>query len=126
MSIVISDKSVGLWFVGREGMDFLAGITEVEADQKYLLQWRFRHHNDDKSFDSTDEKHWYEGQVSGTKNKALETIRTMTKLTALALNAAPVYEELMNEKGPSDLMERWSDQPFTDMRVEIPEGGLVH
>lgn len=115
--ITIHEKTVGIWFIGiSDKQDWLAGLTEVEPDSKYLLQYRFRYHNDDKIFDSKDKKNWYEGTVSGTRNYCLLSLRNVAQELALRAGGQTVYE-ILNEGNMEDFMRRFQDMPFAFART---------
>jgi hypothetical protein len=122
--IIFDEKIVGVWFLSvAPGVDWLAAVREVEPELKYELTYRFRYHKDDKSFDSKDEKHWYEGTVSGTRNYVTMTIRSLAKEMRDRSGHYDRYSyELLNDGDLDAFMRKWQDAPFVFGRMESPSG----
>lgn len=119
--IEITDKTVGLWFIEWEGVDWLAHLKEVLPEKKYELTHRFRYHKDDKVFDSEDEKRWYQGTLTGTRPFVLLNLRELAKKIKDEIHGVQVYEYLMDDKGVDDLMRRFTGAPFAYAKMEKAE-----
>jgi hypothetical protein len=116
--IEIDEKTVGLWSLTTAAKtDFLAVICEIEPDKKYKLTYRFRYHKDDGVFESKDEKHWYEGTLSGTRSYVVLTFRNIAKEMAMVAGE-PLYEVMMDERGPDDFTRRLQDLPGAYARYQ--------
>jgi hypothetical protein len=80
MAIEIDEKIVAIWYLRTlPDQDWMAGLRELEPNQKYSFTYRFRYYKDDKAFDSKDVKNWYEGTVNSTRNEAIEAFRFLGK-----------------------------------------------
>jgi hypothetical protein len=120
VAIIFDEKIVGLWnfpitipIVG----DYLAGIRELVSDEKYELTFRLRYFKDDKVFESKDEKHWYQGTLSGTRNFVVGSFREAVKMLAAMQQAEEQITEVLNEKRDlRDFMKRVERLPFMYLR----------
>jgi phage terminase large subunit-like protein len=119
--IELDEKTVGIWFLATSpSQDFLAGICEIEPEKKYRLTYRFRLIKDDKVFDdSEDEKHWYDGTLTGTRNFVVFTFRRIVREMQQVSEGGELYELMMDERGPDDFIRRLQDMPFAYSR-QIP------
>ena len=114
--VALDEKIVGLWFLSTtETSDWLAVVRELEPDTRYELIYRFQYYKDDKAFNSKDEKNWYQGTVSGTRNFVIAAIRSAGEL--MAMGTPHTLYELINDKGVDDFMLRLQDMPFATVRV---------
>lgn len=77
MSINITERLVGMWFMNLRGdLDFLAGLEAT--DTGFKLTYRFRYGSDPEPWSDKDVKNWYVMNI--TKHSKSEAI---TKLHAL-------------------------------------------
>jgi hypothetical protein len=117
--IELDDKIVGLWFLyTTEKQDWMLGVRELEPDQKYELIYRFRNYKDDKYFDSEDEKNWYGGTTTSTRNYMILSARSMGE-QLLAAGAIGSLYEFLNDKGLKAFLEELANAPFAFMR-QVP------
>ncbi len=119
--IVFDEKIVAVWFVTTitNKQDWMAAVRELEPDQKYELVYRFRYYVDDKQWDSEDKKNWYRGELTGTRNYMLLSLRSVVDHMLLGADG-PVWE-LVNDKGLADFMRRFQDLPFVFARMQGKE-----
>lgn len=120
MSIVISEKILGTWYVPFTGGDWLAAIER--GSDAYHLIYRFRYYVDDKSFDSDDTKNWYEGDISlDTDEAVIEHMRDMVDKIVNFLGTteetAPV-ELLMEGDDLDGFVARLKECEFTNFKAE--------
>lgn len=102
--IEINEKTfiIGVWQLGfRGGPDhrpgnWLAFLSVPEPGANISLVYRFRYYEDDKIFDSEDERSWYKAEIS-SKVPHLEVIDKVRQLAAQLQAALP---------GSSNLNER--------------------
>jgi sigma54-dependent transcription regulator len=115
--IELDETVAGIWILQiTPTQDWLAAIREIEPNQKYELTYRFRYYNDDKVFDSDDEKNWYRGTLTGTRAYVLGTFREVAKnMESIAVGNLC---ELLNDKGIEDLKRRLFDAPGIYARQE--------
>jgi hypothetical protein len=115
--IEMDEKLVGIWFLATipNSQDWMAGVRELEPDQKYKLTYRFRYYKDDKAFDSEDKRNWYEGTVTGTRAYVIASLRSVAKKLA-EMSTEPLYE-VLNEHGLDQFMRDFQDQPFVYMKI---------
>lgn len=115
MSMVLDEKLVGVWYLQTTTtQDWMAVIRELVPEQKYELTYRFRYYKDDKAFDSEDEKSWYRGEISGTRNYVVFGLRSAAEMMATAA-VGKVYEYL-NDGDFSAFVKRFQDAPFVFAR----------
>ena len=115
--ITIDEKTVGIWNLQTtESQDWLCSIRELVADEKYELMYRFRYGKDDKIFDSEDKKNWYRGEVSGTRNYVLGSIRAVAQ--TLAGVAVGSLCEVMNNGDVKEFLEKIAEMPGMYVRRE--------
>jgi hypothetical protein len=116
--ITIDENIVGIWYVSTlPNQDWMAGLSELEAEKKYKLVYRFRYYKDDKVFESKDTKSWYEGAVTGTRHYCIAAIRMVAKGLDAAGQNKGVYE-LLNDDG--DMKKFWrtfQNAPFAYARM---------
>ena len=117
--IVLDDKIVGIWFIGMDNSDFMAGVRELIPNEKYELKYRFRYHKDDKVFESDDVKNWYRGTLSGTRNYVMLSMHAVTQELTKA-SGGKVYE-LLNDQGMDVFMREFRKAPFMYERMATPE-----
>jgi hypothetical protein len=119
VGIILDEKVVGLWnFHLRipEG-DYLAAIRELVPEEKYELTYRLRYYKDDKVFESKDEKHWWQGTLSGTRNYVVLGFRSAVEILA-QVQRSEVYE-VLNETGDlREFMKRVERLPSMFLRQE--------
>jgi len=118
--IEFSEDTIGIWFVGMPESDWLASI--YMKDDKPCLVYRFRYHVDDKSFDSKDQKNWYQMEPNeadpGDLKKLLEVVRTIAGLMA-AQAETEVYELMMEDFADSAaFLKEFGKAPFVSMEEE--------
>jgi hypothetical protein len=115
MSLVIDEKMVGIWYLHTlPTQDWMATVRELVPDEKYELTYRFSYYKDDKVFDSDDKKNWYRGEVSGTRNYVILSLRSAAKM--LAMVAVGKVYELLNDGDLKEFMNKFQDAPFVFMR----------
>jgi hypothetical protein len=111
MSMIIDEKTVGIWIVALpETGDWMAHIRELAPDEKYALVYRFRYTVDDKIFDSADQKHWYEGTLSGTRHYVVQSFRAVANQMASCARTQ-VHEVLMENRDTSAFLRRLESLP---------------
>ncbi len=115
--IEMTDKTIGLWYMQvTEDSDWLAGASEVD-DGRVEISYRFRYYRDRQTFGSEDKKNWYEGNVSGPKEKIIRVMRElMAHLREKDGNIpeSACHELLMDDEGVEVLMDRLKEMPFCD------------
>jgi hypothetical protein len=126
VSIRIDEKTVGLWYLNTipGHQDWMAGIREIEPENKYEVTYRFRYYEDGEAFDSKDRKNWYGGTVTGTRAYTIAGIREAGKLLE-SVSDGKLYELMMNdERDVKKFAEAWQSMPFVFARMEskkVPE-----
>jgi hypothetical protein len=118
VAIVFDEKIVGMWvFPMRtpEG-NYLAAIRELVPDEKYELTYRFRYYKDDEVFDSKDERSWYRGTLSGTRNYVIGSFRAVVKLLAQVQGVQ--YDEVLYEGDLRAFSRKVQALPCMFMRQE--------
>ncbi|HEV8189491.1 MAG TPA: hypothetical protein VGP83_17180 [Pyrinomonadaceae bacterium] len=118
--ILFDEKIVGAWFVVlAEDVDWLAGLREITPDSDYEMTYRFRYYKDEKPFDSTDEKSWYELKAKGTRAYMIASVRLIVQeLIARSKLPKPYSFELLNDGDLHAFMRKWQDAPFVFARME--------
>jgi len=113
MSIVISEKIVGIWLVNLDNeSDWLGAVEKTEEGHK--LTYRFRYYVDDKTHDSEDRKNWYGGDITGqTDEHIVDVMRQVTQLMAKRFDNAEIDEILMGNKNLDEFMKEFTDLPAT-------------
>lgn len=122
--ITLDEKVVGIWFLTTTPtQDFLATIREIKPEEEYELVYRFRYIKDEKPFDSDDEKHWYRGVTTGTKNFVVKGFReVLRQMKEVGGAVGEVYELLMNEeKDIAAFMREFEKAPFVYVRQASKE-----
>lgn len=116
--IEFDENIVAIWYLVtiQNHQDWMAAISEVEPDNKYMLRYRFRYYKDDKVFDSDDKRNWYEGTCTGTRNYVIATIRFIAQ--QLEQKADGELYEVINDHGYDQFMREFQQQPFVFMRME--------
>ena len=113
--IEIDEKTVGLWSLQvTNKMDWLASIRELIPNEKYELIQRFRHYNDDKAFESEDEKHWERGTIKGTRNFVLQGFRGVA--IGMQVHAIGKLHELLYEGNLKVFLNKLGDMPGVYMK----------
>jgi hypothetical protein len=116
--ILFDEKIVAVWFLALDNKrDWMAAVREIEPDAKYELVYRFRYYVDDKTFDSEDKKNWYKGEITGTRNYVLLSMRSVAEMLKAGTSDGPLYE-VVNDKGLADFLRRFQDMPFAFVRRE--------
>jgi hypothetical protein len=118
--MVLDEKIVGIWFIGWEKRDWMAGVRELEPEAKYELTYRFRYHKDDGIFESEDKKSWYSGTLSGTRAFVVASIKSMARGFATASDGK-LYEVLNDDRDLDKFMRVFQEMPFVYMRQVGPE-----
>ena len=75
MSINITDRSLGIWFVEMQWGDWMGHIESL-PDGNYQLTYRFRREVDDRIFNSNDQKDWWSG-VGPDLDAGINAVRDM-------------------------------------------------
>lgn len=121
--IKLDDDTIGLWFVtipeknGEIKTDWLAGLGK-EADGQLVLQCRFRHYRDDKTFESKDKKNWYRVEISDEDvDHAIATVRELAAGLWKEFGGKR-YEVLMGPAGLERLTHEWMQLPF-NTKVQV-------
>ncbi len=119
MSIVLSEHTLGIWFVslGKES-DWLGSVWKT--DEGYEVVYRFRYYVDDKTFDSEDTKHWYSTKISkdnADDDKVIKTMRDMAEML-WAASGGKRYELMMGRGGVEEFMVEYEKLPFVSMKHE--------
>lgn len=116
MSMTITDKTVGLWYLQTTPkQDWVGTLTEVEPDKEYELIYRFRYYKDNKAWE-------YSATVTGhDKQYCIESVRTMIHVLATAAQSQEKPVEFLNTNGAEDLMNRFMAAPFVSAKT-IPVG----
>lgn len=119
MSMIITDKTVGIWYLQTAPKeDWVGTITEVEPDKEYELVYRFRYYKDTKAFDSEDEKSWYSVTVTGhDKQYVIESVRALVNILAEAAGSKDKPVEFLNTDGVEDFMNRFMAAPFVSAKA---------
>lgn len=113
--IEISEKTVGVWFVQcSERIDWMAHIAEVKPEEEYKLTYRFRHYKDDKVFESQDEKHWFSGDLHGTKAFVIAALNKVSESLYEVERLMRWYG--LNEGNIQEFTKKLSDAPFAHAR----------
>ena len=132
MTIELSDKTIGIWYVPcTPSMDWLGGLTSVEEGIR--LDSRFRYYADDDDnedvFNSEDRKKWYgylikTDDVQGAISKVRFVVSKMAEMAEVEF-----AEILMGEGGVDEFMEIFGAMPFVHMKKmteeEARERGLT-
>lgn len=116
MTIELTDKTVGVWYMQlSEESDYLAAATETDDGIK--ITYRFRYYKDNKTFGSDDKKNWYEWVTKESKEKVIEVMRSLVTGMRRRDGNIPLtdcHELLMSEEGIEEFMEVFGSMPFTD------------
>lgn len=119
MSIEITDKLIGTWFVQCDDLtDWLAGLERIDEGVKLI--YRFRYYEDDEAFGSKDKKNWYELRTAEPVEKVIETVRELANKLA-EVNDVEIFEVLMDDSGIEGFMERFKVMPFAHVMTVTPE-----
>jgi hypothetical protein len=115
VGMVIDEKIVGIWYVRlTETSEWMAALRELVADEKYELVGRFRYYKDDQVFDSKDEKSWFRGTATGTRNYCILGLRETAK-SLEALSGRESYE-IVNDHGLEEFQKEFMKAPFVYVR----------
>ena len=124
MSIDLTDRTIGLWFVQlNKESDWLGSIWAT--DEGYGLTYRFRYYVDDKTFDSKDTKNWYSAEISKdhtTEDEIVSHMREVVKLLWVS-SGGKRYEIMMGSGGVDELMAELEKMPFTSMKTNLVDTG---
>lgn len=121
--IAITDKTVGIWYLDTipNKQDWMAGLTEIEPESKYQIDYRFRYYEDDKAFDSKGRKSWYKVVVPSTRAFAIAVLRELAKHLAEAADAGGELIEILNEGDIEAFTKKITDSPFAYSRMATKE-----
>ena len=120
--IKFDETCVGVWFVQTtETQDWMAGITEIEPDKKYEINYRFRYYNPESEdpWDGKDKKNWYKGTASCTREYAIQSMRVMVQGMKM-MGAIGEPGEVVNNGDYNDFMERFVAQPWVHAKKMEP------
>jgi len=122
MSLELSERTIGIWSVDlMNGSDWLGSVWR-EGNQ-YVMEYRFRYHVDDKTFDSKDKKNWYRAKIAAnttTEDELISAIRTIVKVM-WQVSGGKRYEILMGSGGAPEMMAELKKWPSISMLTLTPE-----
>ncbi len=116
MTMELTENTIGIWAVSiGQDSDWLASVWRDGDD--YILAYRFRYYEDDKTFDSADRKNWYKAKVPVAKIDQAKLIRIMQSTAELLWKAGggKRYELLMDSGGIERLMHDLAEWPMISM-----------
>lgn len=118
-TVEVTDKLVGIWFLRlTDDSNWLCSLTEIEPDQRYRINYRFRYQKDDKVFDSADEKRAYKVEVTGTRTYVLATVRFIASEMKKAGAEDEIDELLMENRDVDGFLKALMEKPWAFVRVE--------
>ncbi len=127
MTIRITEGTIGLWFVTlapdpNDVGDWLSSVRR-EGD-KYILTYRFRYYEDDKTFDSNDRKSWYEATTDVNETDLEEILASMRGAAEMIWKkgGGKRWELLKEDMTIEAFMHEWAKLPFVTHKVEDAEG----
>jgi hypothetical protein len=123
------DHVIGIWFTGCPFYDWLA--SGVARDGEIIGYSRHRYYNDDKVWDSEDEKSGYKiGPLKDTPEERKKMRDTFDLAFRMARNPIFQFKEFYSFEGgtATEAIEWLKKQPFAHMRKEPlpPASSLVH
>lgn len=119
MTILFTENTVGVWAVDLlNRSDFLGGVWR-EGDE-YVMAYRFRYYEDDKTFDSKDRKNWYEARIPADRAEEQELIDAMREVVRMMWKGSggKRYEILMGAGGIEQMMADLKKWPMITMKTE--------
>ena len=122
MSIELTDKTIGIWYIAIENQDWLAHIAEEE--EYYQLDYRHRYYVDDNAFDSEDVKNWYSVKMLKANISLQEVLTLMDRFTTEGSEQFDgIYHKLIKDSGESldDFMKRFQKLPFVHRKTVSKE-----
>jgi hypothetical protein len=121
MSVEISERTIGLWFMSlNETTDFLAGLESTE--EGFLLQYRFRYYKEESPWSDKDEKHWYTVRIDKSKSKAEAIQSTQIVVQMLEQKSGQQCDELLVKNGDiGAFMRELHSQRWAHMKFEKKE-----
>ena len=121
--ITFDDTMIAVWFIGlNDETDWLCSIQE--HDDHYEVHYRFRYYNDDKNFDSEDEKHWYSAMMPKkevSRKKVISVMREAFTLLKDESDKEEAYELLRGKGSFEDFREEFLSLPFVHSREPTKE-----
>lgn len=124
MSIIITDKTVGLWFVSSVTNDRDALLSLTSEQDRFKLTGRTRYYyKDDPGNDphsDKDTKNWFSAisaPFSNTKEN-IEAVRGLAVEFKKEWGGGNIQEFLMDEKGVDDLSARFMASDFVHIKTE--------
>ena len=118
MTIKFTEKTVGIWAVDLlNSSDFLGSVWRDGGD--YIMAYRFRYYEDDKTFDSKDRKNWYEARMPADKveeQDLIDAMRTVVKMMWKG-SGGQRYELLMGSGGVEQMMAELKKWPMISMKT---------
>lgn len=105
----------GLWYVQVSSRCDVLGCVVRLGEDSFRLAYRFRHYRDNKVHDSTDERNYYEGKVTGTEVEVLAKFHIVLHELALALGGQ-IYEALRGDRSMEALAQEFSAWPCVHMK----------
>lgn len=113
-----------IWFVGAEGMDWLAALFKHEGEA-WQCVYRFRYHEDDLAFDSKDRRSWVTITSSSTENEPpadlLAAISQVARMTTMHFNGE-LHSIPVRGTG-LQAAKMLLEQPWAHARAAPPEMG---
>lgn len=130
MSITLTERTVGIWYVSMDGQDWMAHVAE--EDETFELTYRHRYYVDDKNFDSEDKKNWYSGSISKpetTEDDIISVMDKMCKMMSDRQDGVP-YRIIKGDKSLDEFVEEFTSMPFSHHKIiskeEAEEQGLIN
>lgn len=121
MTIVIDDKTIAVFHVDAEFGNMLAGVRHL-AEGWLHITIRIRMQRDDKVWDSTDDKKWWDIRTKDPLEDVLQKMRIIFENAPF--RKGPVTE-IHNEGDVEELMNRITSMPGMH-KMEIPAKGKQH
>ena len=123
MTIAIDENLVGMWYHTINADEYVVGdwlgsLARIEGeDDRFLLSYRFRYYEDDKTNEeSEDTKSWYEGILkTHDVDEAITQVRTIVNHFAGMVNAE-VTEILVEDGNIEKFTEDLTKQPFAHVQ----------
>jgi hypothetical protein len=121
MSVEISERTIGLWFMSlNETTDFLAGLQSM--DEGFELRYRFRYYKEESPWSDKDEKHWYTVRIDKSKSKAEAIQATQLVVRLLEEKSGQQCDELLVRNGDtSTFMAELASKRWAHMRFDKGE-----
>ena len=118
MSIEFTEDTVGVWFVGMVGKDWMCGVSRA-GEGRFAFKYRIRYYEHPTDpWDGKDRKSWYKGTATGTRAGMIENIRQLAAGVRVLAGGGELHECVRGEQESMDaFMDRFLAMPFVHARV---------